>query len=55
MDISAELLERGLVVNAPRPDSLRLLPPFVLTDEQAERAIALIEKTLAGYHPVESK
>lgn len=55
VDISAELLERGLVVNAPRPDSLRLLPPFVLTDEQAERAIALIEKTLAGYHPVESK
>ena len=54
-DVSAQLLKRGLVVNAPRSDSLRLLPPFVLTDEQAEKAVALIEETLAGYHPVESK
>jgi predicted acetylornithine/succinylornithine family transaminase len=54
-DVNSTLLERGLVANAPRPDSLRLLPPFVLTDDQAERAISVIEETLAGYHPVESK
>lgn len=53
-EINAALLEAGLVANAPRPDALRFLPPFVLTDEQAERAVALIARTLAGYHPVES-
>jgi acetylornithine aminotransferase len=45
-DVNAELLSRGLVANAPRPDSLRLLPPFVLTDEQAERALELISCAL---------
>ena len=54
-EINAKLLENGLVANAPRPDSLRLLPPFVLTDEQADRAVAVLAETLAGYHPVESK
>lgn len=53
--LNAELLRLGLVANAPRPDSLRFLPPFVLTDEQAGRAVALIGDALAGYHPVESK
>ncbi|HTU14662.1 MAG TPA: acetylornithine/succinylornithine family transaminase [Solirubrobacterales bacterium] len=45
--LNADLLERGLVCNAPRPDSLRLLPPFVLTDEQADRAVAIIESALS--------
>lgn len=54
-DVNATLLDRGLVANAPRPDSLRLLPPFVLTDDQAAHAVSLIAETLAGYHPVESK
>jgi predicted acetylornithine/succinylornithine family transaminase len=54
-EVNSTLLERGLVANAPRPDSLRFLPPFVLTDEQAERAVGLIAETLAGYHPDESK
>ncbi len=54
-EVNAALLEKGLVANAPRPDSLRLLPPFVLTDEQADRAAQVIAEVLAGYHPVESK
>ena len=54
-EVNAALLEAGLVANAPRPDTLRLLPPFVLSDEQADRAVGLIGETLAGYHPVESK
>jgi predicted acetylornithine/succinylornithine family transaminase len=52
--VNSALLSRGLVANAPRPDSLRLLPPFVLTDEQADRAVALIGECLAGYHQSES-
>ena len=53
-DVNAKLLGKGLIANAPRPDSIRLLPPFVLTDEQAERAVTLMGETLAGYHPNES-
>lgn len=54
-ELNAALLAAGLVANAPRPDSLRLLPPFVLSDEQADRAVELIAETLSGYHPDESK
>ena len=46
-EVSAELLSRGLVTNAPRPDSLRLLPPFILSDEQAGHALETISGTLA--------
>lgn len=46
--INADLLARGLVANAPRPDTLRLLPPFVLTDEQATRAVEIISATLSA-------
>ena len=45
------LLDRGFVANAPRPDTLRLLPPFVLDDEQAGAATAAIAEeveTLRG-------
>jgi acetylornithine aminotransferase len=51
--VNGALLEAGLVANAPRPDTLRFLPPFVLSDEQAERALKLIADALSGYHPSE--
>ena len=47
-ELNADLLERGLVCNAPRPDSIRLLPPFVLTDEQAERAVSIIDEAICS-------
>lgn len=46
--LAAGLLEDGLVVNAPRPDTLRLLPPLTLTDEQAGLAVSKIESALSG-------
>ncbi|MGB0121288.1 MAG: acetylornithine/succinylornithine family transaminase [Solirubrobacterales bacterium] len=49
--LNADLLKRGLVCNAPRPDSIRLLPPFVLTDEQAERAVSIIDEALSSTEP----
>lgn len=45
--LNSELLSRGLVANAPRPDSLRLLPPLVLTDEQAGQALEIISGSLS--------
>ncbi|MGA7436234.1 MAG: acetylornithine/succinylornithine family transaminase [Solirubrobacterales bacterium] len=49
--LNADLLKRGLVCNAPRPDSIRLLPPFVLPDEQAERAVSIIDEALSSTEP----
>lgn len=49
--VNTALLERGVVANAPRPDTLRLLPPFVLTDEQADRAVTLIGDVLGDCSP----
>jgi acetylornithine/N-succinyldiaminopimelate aminotransferase len=40
--LGATLLERGLVVNVPTPDTLRLLPPLVVDRAQIETAIGLI-------------
>jgi len=45
--LNSVLLERGFVANAPRPDTLRLLPPFVLEDEQAAGAVAAIGEVVA--------
>ncbi|HEX6667831.1 MAG TPA: aspartate aminotransferase family protein [Solirubrobacterales bacterium] len=44
--VGADLLERGLVVNVPGPDTLRLLPPLVVDDSQIERAVGLIGESL---------
>jgi len=47
-ELNASLLERGFIANAPRPDTLRLLPPFVLSDEQGKRAVEAIGAVLSG-------
>jgi predicted acetylornithine/succinylornithine family transaminase len=47
--VGADLLERGLVVNAPRPDTLRLLPPLVIDSDHVDLAADLIEKSLLGF------
>jgi predicted acetylornithine/succinylornithine family transaminase len=47
----SELLESGVVANAPRPDTLRLLPPFCLTDAQADRAVSAIAEVLSARIP----
>ena len=46
--VVADLLERGLVVNAPRPDSLRLLPPLVIDSDHVDIAVGLIEESLVA-------
>ena len=46
--VGADLLERGLVVNVPRPDTLRLLPPLVIDSDHVDRAVGLIGESLLG-------
>jgi acetylornithine/N-succinyldiaminopimelate aminotransferase len=47
--LGSDLLERGLVVNAPRPDTLRLLPPLVIDSDHVDLAVGLIEESLLGF------
>ena len=47
--VTADLLERGAVVNAPEPRTLRLLPPLTIEDSQIDRAVALIGESLLSY------
>ena len=47
--VGADLLERGLVVNAPRPDTLRLLPPLVIDSDHVDLAVGLIGESLLGF------
>jgi acetylornithine/N-succinyldiaminopimelate aminotransferase len=47
--IGADLLERGLVVNVPRPDTLRLLPPLVIDSDHVDLAVDLIGESLLGF------
>jgi predicted acetylornithine/succinylornithine family transaminase len=44
--VTAELLEAGLIVNAPAPDTLRLLPPLVIGDAEADRALEILSGAL---------
>lgn len=48
-DLAANLLERGLIVNVPKPDTLRLLPPLTVDSTQIEGAVALIADSLLSY------
>lgn len=49
--LGTDLLQRGLVVNAPEPSSLRLLPPLTVDDDQIDRAVASIGEALLSYAP----
>ncbi|HEX8754443.1 MAG TPA: aspartate aminotransferase family protein [Solirubrobacterales bacterium] len=44
--VGADLLERGLVVNVPAPDTLRLLPPLTVELPQVREAVGLIGDSL---------
>jgi predicted acetylornithine/succinylornithine family transaminase len=46
--VTGDLLARGLVVNAPRPDTLRLLPPLLIDSDHVDRAVGLIGESLLG-------
>ncbi len=40
-------LEAGLVVNAPRPDVLRFAPSLLVSDEEIDEAVAILQTVLA--------
>ena len=44
--IARSLLGDGLIVNAPEPSTLRLLPPLIIGDAEAEEAVGKISQAL---------
>jgi acetylornithine/N-succinyldiaminopimelate aminotransferase len=45
--IVEDALERGLLINAPRPDTLRFMPALTVSRDEVDRMIALLEPCLA--------
>jgi len=45
--VAAACLKHGLLVNQLKPNALRLMPPLIITAEEASQAVAIIDKSLA--------
>ena len=45
-EVAAAALARGLLVNAPRPSAIRLMPPLVLEERHVDEALAILEQVL---------
>ena len=48
-DAVAEAFRRGLLLNAPRPDSLRFMPALTVTTEEVDRMIEILDEVLAQF------
>ncbi|MFN8037971.1 MAG: acetylornithine transaminase [Acidimicrobiales bacterium] len=49
--VGAELLARGLIVNAVTPTALRFAPPLLVSDEEIDEAVGLLADVLATAVP----
>lgn len=47
-DVTAEALSRGLIVNAPAPDTIRLAPAYTIGDAEVEEFLELFGAALAA-------
>jgi len=47
-DIAQRCLDDGLVLNAVTPTALRLAPPLLVTDDEIDAAVAILDKALRG-------
>jgi acetylornithine/N-succinyldiaminopimelate aminotransferase len=45
-DVVAEALRRGLLINAPRPDSLRFMPALTVTHDEIDQMIDILDAAL---------
>ncbi|HEY2815315.1 MAG TPA: aspartate aminotransferase family protein [Acidimicrobiales bacterium] len=46
-EVTTACLDAGLVVNAVTPTALRLAPPFTVSDDEIDQALAILEKVLS--------
>jgi acetylornithine aminotransferase len=46
-EIAAAALARGLLVNAVRPDAIRVAPPLLVTDAELDTALGILAEVMA--------
>ena len=51
-DVVDQALARGLLINAPRSDSLRFMPALTVTDDEIDQAIDILNLVLSELAPV---
>ena len=44
-------LQHGLLINAPRPDSLRFMPALTVTDPEIDQMISILDAVLDELRP----
>ena len=47
-EVETRARERGLLVNAVRPDVLRLAPPLIVTEADVDEALPILREALDG-------
>lgn len=50
-DLSVKALEKGMLLNATGPHTLRLVPPLILTQQEADEAVAILDDILSAWAP----
>ena len=46
--VQMECLEKGLLVNKPKPNVIRLMPPLIINNKDVDRAIDILDKVFSG-------
>jgi acetylornithine/N-succinyldiaminopimelate aminotransferase len=46
--VAAAALDHGLLVNAPRPDTLRFMPALTVSREEIDEMLTILRMTLGG-------
>jgi acetylornithine/N-succinyldiaminopimelate aminotransferase len=49
--VAAQAFQRGLLVNAPRQDTLRFMPALTVTHEEIDRMIDILDAVLEQIVP----
>jgi acetylornithine/N-succinyldiaminopimelate aminotransferase len=47
-EVAERALQLGLLVNAPRPDSLRFMPALTVTDEEIDQMVGILDRALGA-------
>ncbi len=45
-DVQKDLYQRGLITNRTGGDTIRFLPPYVITSAQIQRGLAIVRESL---------
>jgi 4-aminobutyrate aminotransferase-like enzyme len=47
-DILQRCLKEGLLVNAVKPNAIRIMPPLIITEKEIDKAIGIFDKVFSG-------